>query len=305
MAGELTVSALEQEAADYLAVRRALGFQLANVDGWLSDFARHVEQHGGVATIALALDWASSTSSSERVAARRLSSVRLFARYLQAIDPRTEVPPPGLLSWPSRRRIPYLYSAEDVETLMRHAGGLEPAVWGRSVETALGLLAVTGMRVGEVIALDRSDVDFEEGTVRVRLAKFNKSRLVPVSSTTLLAVAAYLESRRELRVGSSSPALFVDEGGRRIAYPRFLTAFRRVATTAGLPRSARIHDFRHSVAVATILDWYRSGADVHALLPRLSVYLGHVAPKSTYWYLTGSPELMAVVAERLEQEGRP
>jgi integrase/recombinase XerD len=299
------VSGLDEAVADYLAIRRAVGFKLAGADRWLSDFARHVEGHGGVATVALALDWAGSGSSSEPVAARRLSCARLFARYLQAIDPDTEVPPAGLLSCRSRRRVPYLYSADDVEALMRHAGALGPAMWSHSVSTVLGLLAVTGMRVGEVIALDQSDLDPEEATLRVRLAKFNKSRLVPLSASTLGAIDDYLRHRRELAAGSQSAALVVDEHGRRMSYGRFHTAFRRVADAAGIPRTARIHDFRHSFAVATILDWYRSGADVQALLPRLSLYLGHVSPKATYWYLTGSPELMALVAERLEKAGRP
>jgi len=175
------VSALSQSVADYLAIRRAVGFKLDTADRWLADFPWYVESHGGAVTIAIGLEWAASTTKSKGGAARRLSTVRLFSRYLQAIDPGTEVLPPGLVPFVSRRRVPYLYSEGEVEAMMRAARELQPPLWAASTETAIGLLATTGMRVGEVIGLDDDDLDFEDSVLTVRLAKFHKSRLVPVT----------------------------------------------------------------------------------------------------------------------------
>ena len=298
------MSALRQAVADYLAVRRAVGFRLAGTDRWLFAFADYVEDRGGTVTVAVALSWAGESSSTEDGAARRLSCVRLFARYLQAFEPATEVPPAGLLPFRSHRAVPHLYSQPELAAMLAAARRLAPALWATSVETALGLLAVTGMRVGEVTALDDGDLDLAEPLLRVRCAKFGRPRLVPLSPSALAAVVGYRARRRALCPHPASPALLVDEAGRRLAYPRLLKAFHRVASAAGVAPGARLHDLRHSFAVATVLDWYRAGEDVQALLPRLSTYLGHVSPKSTYWYLSASPELMALVAKRLEPRPR-
>ena len=162
----------------------------------------------------------------------------------------------------------------------------------------IGLLAVTGMRIGEVLRLNTVDVDWDTGVLTVWLSKFNKSRHVPVTASTLAALNRYRDQRGRHPV-IKQPALFVSPDGRRLSYPTFGRAFHTLLEATGITAAsgrARIYDMRHSFAVRTVLGWYRDGADVQALLPRLSTYLGHVAPSSTYWYLHAAPELMAIAA---------
>jgi integrase len=198
------------------------------------------------------------------------------------------------------RPVPYLYSHADITALMGAARTLEPALWAATLETIIGLLWATGMRVGEALRLDTVDVDFDRGVLTVWLSKFGKSRLVPLSSSTIAALARYRDRRPS---PLTTPAMFVTPAGERVVYARFNRMFTQLLdkaaiTTAG--RRPRAHDLRHSFAVRTLLGWYRDGADVQALLPRLSTYLGHVEPRSTYWYLSAAPELMALAAERLD-----
>jgi integrase len=164
----------------------------------------------------------------------------------------------------------------------------------------IGVLATTGMRIGEVLALDVGDVDWRSGVITVDASKFSRGRHVPVAPSTLAALDHYRRARP--RPGSGT-ALFVHTRGGRLGYGSFARAFAWALDIAGIssvPQRPRIHDLRHSFAVATVLGWYREGADVAALLPRLSTYLGHTGPAATYWYLSAAPELMAIVAERLE-----
>lgn len=188
---------------------------------------------------------------------------------------------------------------------MAGARRLSPSLRAATTEVVIGLLATTGMRVGEVLALNVRDVDWDTGVVTVWLAKFNKSRHVPLTPSTLAALAHYSETRRRLAPLSDTTAVFVTPGGRRLGYQVFKVAFDRLLETAGIVSASgarpRIHDFRHGFAVRTLLGWYREDADVLALLPRLSTYLGHVDPASTYWYLSAAPELLALAAERVER----
>jgi integrase len=294
------VSALAQAATEYLELRRGAGFKLEGADKLLDEFSAYAEARGGRITVELAMEWATTKSSAKRGVAHRLSVVRLFARYLQAVSPGHEVPPAGLVSARSSRAIPHLYSDAEVIALMTAAQKLEPALRGATTETVIGLLASTGMRIGEVLALDDTDIDWDRALLLIRLAKFDQERLVPLSPSTLSALRRYQERRRSLCPAPSTGALLVTEKGGRLGYPVFRMAFKELSARIGLPGGARIHDLRHSFAVATLLEWYRQGLDVGALMPRLSVYLGHIDPAATYWYLTGSPELMALIAQRLE-----
>ena len=300
------MSVIASDLADYLALRRALGYKLVDDGRHLAQFVAYLDAHDtATVTVATALDWATGTTSAGN-GARRLSVVRGFARYLQAVDPAHEVPPVGLLPNRTTRPVPHLYSDVETTALMNAAKALEPPVWAATVETVIGLLWVTGMRVGEVLRLNVADIDTDTGVATVWLSKFNKSRHVPLTASTLTALAAYARLRRDLLpTAEETTAVFVSMGGQRLSYPVFLKAFVSLLDTTGLStgpgRRPRIHDFRHSFAVRTLLGWYRDGSDVQALLPRLSTYLGHVAPSSTYWYLSAAPELMAVAAERLDR----
>jgi len=302
------MTGLEAAVEDYLALRRAVGFKLQGAGSLLTDFVSYLDSKSAKAiTTPLALDWA-TRSPSPMQSARRLQVVRGFASYLQAIDPRTEVPPGGLLACRGRRRIPYLYSETEVVSLMKAARALQPTLWGATCETVIGLLWATGMRIGEVLRLDRADVGWDDGVLTVSLTKFGKSRHVPLHASTLCALDTYNRLRRRHRLGPNPPSFFVSAKGERLAYPGLRQEFLRLLACCGVPspnsaRQPRIHDLRHSFAVRTVLGWYRAGEDVQALLPRLSTYLGHVDPSTTYWYLSAAPELLALAAECLENEG--
>ena len=201
--------------------------------------------------------------------------------------------------------MPYLYSPADVAALMAQARRIPTPFRAATFETLIGLLAVTGMRVGETIHLLRRDLDWDAAILLIRAAKFNKSRAVPLQASTLEALAAYARTRDRLGPRRQAPTFFVSTVGSPLVYRNVAVTFRDLVTRAGLagdPPSCRprIHDLRHSFAVTTVLEWYRAGADVGARLPWLSTYLGHRDPRSTYWYLHAAPELLALAAHRLE-----
>jgi integrase/recombinase XerD len=238
--------------------------------------------------------------------------VRPFAAHLRTLDAATEVPPPGLIASGRHRATPYLYSDADVRVLVAAAAGLPRRLSAATYPALVSLLAVTGMRVGEAIALDTGDFDDAAGVLTVRAGKFGKSRLLPLHPTAATGLAQYLRTRHRLRPSPGSGALFLSSTGTRLSYNPVHRTFRRLTAQAGLDaRSAtcrpRLHDLRHSFAVATVLDWYRRGQDVPALLPRLATYLGHADPKHTYWYLSAAPELLALATDRLDAHlaGRP
>ncbi len=287
---------------EYLAVRRAVGFELDQPGRDLPRFASFLDaQEAETITTALALSWAAQEGS----ASRRLANVRIFARYVQALDPATEVPPLGLLPVRTRRLTPYLYSDDEIAGLMEGAGLIQPELWGATCQTILGLLWSTGMRVGEVLRLEQADVSFAAGRLRVWLSKLKKSRYVPLSPSALEALASYDRLRRRCCPHPATTRFFVGRRGGAVSYLALRDEFLGLLARTGVPHRAapqrpRIHDLRHSFAVRTMLGWYRAGEDVGALLPRLSTYLGHAEPASTYWYLSAAPELMALAAERLE-----
>ena len=301
------MTGIRQAIGDYLAVRRALGYKLED-HGWLlADFASFLEAAGATAvTTGLALAWATLPQDAlPSWHAARLRVVRGFARHLLALDPATEIPPAELLAGRNRRAVPYLYSEADIAALMAATASLRPVLHAATHKTLIGLLAVSGMRLGEVIRLDRADLDQDGGTVTIRDSKFAKSRQIPLHPTTLAALAGYGQLRDQLCPRPKTPALLVSTAGTRLISQGVHYVFARLARLAGLqPRSQscrpRIHDFRHSLAVSTLLGWYRDGRDVQAMLPVLSTFLGHAKPANTYWYLSAVPELLALAAERRE-----
>lgn len=292
--------------ADYLSLRRSLGFKLERPARQLPEFVDYLEAAGATTvSTELALAWATQPPK-DRTAwcAERLSIARDFAQHLAAIDPATEVPPEDLLRRRRRRAEPYLFSDTEIAALMAAARELSQPLVAATHETLIGLLAVTGMRVGEVIGLDRVDVDVDGNLLVVRNAKFGKSRQLPLHPSTAEALEDYARTRDRLCPKPTAASFFVSSAGTRLIYNNVHYRFLKLAGRAGLePRSAlcrpRPHDLRHSFAVRTLIDWYRQGVDVQARMPLLSTYMGHVEPSETYWYLHAAPELMALASAKL------
>jgi integrase len=303
------VSALRARAEQYLAMRRVLGFKLSTQGRHLMSFVAFCEDRSADhVTADLAIQWATQTSrgsGNEVYQARRLDVVRIFARHLQPLDPATEVPPEDVLSRRYLRVQPYLYSPQEIAALMSAAGALRPALRAATWRTLIGLLAVTGMRQGEACRLLRGDADLETGTLVIRDSKFGKSRLVFLHPTAVAALRPYERARDQ--AFPEAATFLVNSRGRPLNGHNLPHTFAPLAAAAGIQvppgqRAPRLHDLRHAFTVATLLDWYRDGGNVQARLPLLSTWLGHVDPKSTYWYLQAVPELLALAAGRLEQE---
>jgi integrase len=302
------MNSLRQSLIDYLSVRRALGYKLARDEKLLAQFLTYLEELGQqCVSTETAFAWATLPTGVHRSWwSYRLSIIRGFATHLRTIDPATEVPPVDLLPWRPCRATPYLYSEEEVTALVTATATLRTPHRAATYRTLIGLLAVTGMRVGEAIALDRGDFDSINGLLIVRNGKFGKSRELPLHPSTADVLRRYLRRRDRPQSAPSIPALFASTAATRLLYCNVQWTFGRLARHAGLkPRSAscrpRIHDLRHGFAISTILDGYRNGGDPGTRIPLLSTYLGHVDPASTYWYLTAAPELLALAGNRLER----
>lgn len=299
---------LHQAIQEYLSLRRALGHKLARHGRLLSQFVAYItglgEEHPTTKT---ALAWATLPKDVHRKWwASRYSIVRGFASHLRAQDSTTEVPAAGLLPWPRLRATPYLYSEQEIASLLQAAATLQPAHRAATYKTFIGLLAVTGMRVGEAIRLDRKDFDARYGFLTIRHAKFNKLRELPLDPSVVEAMSRYLARRNRPRMARSNAAFFVSTPGARLHYNRVQATFQQLVLQVGLePRSPscrpRLHDLRHSFAMRTMIEAYRQDGDVGPRLALLSTYLGHVDPNETYWYLSAAPELMALAAIRQER----
>jgi integrase/recombinase XerD len=299
---------LASALAEYLTIRRRLGFKLGRHGQLLRDFVTYLdEREATTVTTELAVAWARRPAGARPSWwGARLSVVRVFARYLKTVDPATEVPPADLLPVRSQRATPYLYSASDVEALMAAARRYPSEHRGETYATVIGLLAVTGMRIGEAIRLDLDDIDWAEGALTIRASKFGKSREVVLHPTTIEALRAYARRRQQLRPRPRTPSFFVSLTGTRLIYNNVHFTFHELVEEVGIgPRSPRCrprpHDLRHTFAVNTLLAWYRAGLDVPSRMHLLSTYLGHLDPAGTYWYLSATPELLSLAGERLER----
>lgn len=294
----------------YLCLRRSLGAQMRDPEATLRRFVAFAKAEAAcVITTDLALRFATdkaNTSSATR--AGRLGDVRRFAVFCSMTDSHTEIPPRGLFPERYRRCQPYIYSDDEITRIINAAARLPSPSGMRAATCAalFGLLASTGLRLGEAIGLDRDDVDLGSGLLAIRRAKFGKSRLVPMHDTTTSALARYERQRDQLLPRATSPAFFFNERGRRLTQWNARDSFALVSRAVGLRQPTktrvghgpRLHDMRHTLAARTLIGWYREGRDVERELPRLSAYLGHVHVADTYWYLEAVPELLSLASER-------
>jgi integrase/recombinase XerD len=297
---------LRQALRDYLRIRRQLGYRLAEDGRLLETFVDFLEQSGSATiTTELALAWATLPAGARAHRWRqRLGIVRRFARYLATIDPDAEVPPKDLLPASCVRVAPYIYTDAAIAALMAEARALTPLLRAATYETLIGLMAVSGLRIGETLGLDRQDVDLRDGTLHVR-ARQTKQREVPLHDSTTNALRRYAKLRDQYWPDPKTHAFFVSSAGLRLTRSAVKDTFPKLIRGAGLEgRGQRVrprpHDLRHTFAVRTLLDLHRAGAEVQRELPRLSTYLGHVDPSATYWYLEAVPELLQLVGRRLD-----
>ena len=309
------MSELRQALDDYIAVRRALGFHLRLPARSLRNFVAFVEANKATyITTELAVRWATQPRDAQPATwAWRLGMVRRFASWRRVTDPRTEVPPEGLLPYRYYRSPPYIYSDDEIERLIRAASKLPSAngLRAHSYSTLFGLLSVTGMRVNEALNLDREDVDLEQGILAIRRTKFGKSRLVPVHVSTRDELKHYAKLRAHVFPRPATPAFFLSERGTRITEWSARYTFAKISQQIGLRapakghgRGPRIHDMRHRFAAKTLIRWYRAGVDVERELPKLATYLGHVHVNETYWYLEAVPELLQLATKRLVEKAK-
>jgi integrase len=299
---------LQEHLDDYLRLRRALGFKLERAGQILPQLVAYLEATGArTVTRDLAISWARLPAKAHpRHWAARLAVARGFAAYLQTIDSETEVPPADVFAVRYQRPTPYLWSGTDIRRLLDAARMLTPRLRAASYEALFGLLAVTGMRVGEALALGRDDVDLDDGLIKIRerIAKLERARLVPVHHTTADALNRYTTERDQLCQKPRSTRFFLSSTGTALDRSAVGKTLRRLTTALGLRTQTvhpRAHDLRHSFALRTLIDWQRSGVPVDERISVLSTYLGHVSPAETYWYLTATPELMGLAAQRLDQ----
>ena len=308
---------LEQALTEYLRIRRSLGFRLREPETSLRNFVAFLQAEGAsYITRELALRWATQpTKVQPSTWAWRLGMVRCFAIWHSAAEPRTEIPPAGLLPHRYRRKPPHIYSEEEIQKLLRQTRQLPSAegLRARTYTTLFGLLLATGMRVNEALNLDQPDIDLDLGILHIRRTKFGKSRYVPVHRSTISALKKYAEARDCLFPAPHTPAFLISERGRRITEWIARYTFAKLSQQVGLRlpakghgRGPRLHDMRHRFAARTLIHWYRAGCDVERELPKLATYLGHVHINDTYWYLEAVPELLQLATDRLiPREVRP
>jgi len=291
---------------DYLTLRRALGCELLRPERYLRQFLDYLgERQQDTLTAKAAADWVGQSRHGSAAPGLCMEAIRGFATFLHAHDPAHQIPPPGLFPRRRQRAVPYLFSPADIAALQAAAGRLQGTLRAETYTVLIALLAVTGLRIGEVLALDDGDIDAGEAMLIVRKDKAQSFRLVPLHPTTVAALDGYRRCRDQVLPERAAPAMLVSRTGARLTYNAVHKTFTGLVAAAGLaPRTGRcrpaIHGLRHSYAVNMLAGWYRDGADVPARLPWLSTIMGHSGPASTYWYVSASPELMALAAQRLQ-----
>ncbi len=301
------MTSLSTLLSEYLDHRRRFGADMASAGKMLKPFVAFADAEGAErVTTDLFLRWkAAFGSAGPNTWATRLGVVRSFATWLQGIDERHEVPPKGLVRRRGTRPRPYICSEAEIGRIVLAAAALPSpsGLRGATCSTLFGLIAVTGLRVGEAVGLDDRDVDAVDATLHVRQGKNGRSRVIPVTRCVVDRLQAYQGFRDRAVVHAGSGALFRTDSGRRAGVWTAQRHFREVVQSIGLHplppgRGPRIHDLRHTMASRTILDWFRQGRDVDAEMYKLSAYLGHAGPSSTYYYIEAVPELLALASER-------
>ncbi len=303
------MKSLTRAVDDYLELRRSLGFKLRGYGDCLHEFVSFLAENGVArVTNKFAVEYATQRQNEKPVSwTRRLIIIRGFARYRIGADPKTEIPPLGLLKFRSQRARPYLYSDDEICRLLKAAMKIESPhkLQPHTYHCLFGLLAVSGLRLGEAVNLQPQDVNWSEGFLTIRGAKFGKTRLVPVHPSTLVVLRKYANMRDRTFRGRLLPAFLVTSQGTKLEKTNLSRIFRELSREIGIRRAGvrngpRLHDFRHRFAIETLLRWYRRAESVPKLMPVLSTYLGHSNVSGTYWYLGSTPKLIAAASKLIE-----
>jgi len=304
------MKSLEDHLKEYIAARRALGTQLQEPANTLREFIDFLgRRRAKFITIPLALEWSQQSKAVQRATwARKLSMVRQFARWLNVLEPRHQVPPPRLLNVRHRRSKPHIYSDAEIAQLMEATAVLHPCrpMRALTLKTLIGLLAATGLRPGEAAALEDRDVDLRTGVLVIRESKFGKSRQVPVHESTVVALRNYARVRDRVVPQNRSPSFFVTDAGTALDLAAVRGWFCKISIACGLRKASggkrhgrgpRLQDLRHTFATGRLVKWYRAGLNVSVQMPKLSAYLGHSSVGCTYWYIEAVPELLQLATE--------
>ncbi len=295
---------------DYIASRRKLGFEICTQAKELQLFARYCDTsgHRGPITTDLAISWARLPQKADPIYwAYRLDAVRRFARYRAVFEPETEIPPMGILGSSKRRPTPHIYSEDEIGLFLQAASKLKPidGLKPHTYVTLFGLLVCTGMRISEALRLTDENIDFENGIITIERTKFNKSRMIPIHSSTVKRLKCYWEKKQKYYMLSTCKNVFINDHAIPINYQMALWIFLKIRKSLKWKktengRSPTIHCFRHTFAVQRLIRWYEEGADVNQKILSLSTYLGHVEVTDTYWYLTAVPQLLSICAARFK-----
>lgn len=304
------MKSLQHHLSEYVAARRALGTRLQEPAQTLRQFVRFLaRKKARFITIQLALEWSQQPRDVQRATwARKLSMVRQFARWMNAIDPRHQVPPPCLLDVRHRRSKPHIYSDEEISRLMAEAARLKSSngMKALTLRTLIGLLAATGLRPGEAAGLDQGDVDPEAQLLTIRDSKFGKSRLVPIHPSTVAALRHYARERDRVFGHPGSSFFFVSERGTALDLGAVRRWLCKISIACGLRQKAkghrcgrgpRLQDLRHTFATRRLVEWYESGCNAASQMPKLATYLGHSSVACMYWYIEAVPELLQLATE--------
>ena len=301
---------LKYQVEKYIQFRRQLGYKLENAEKILKNFASFSAEHGvSYIKIDVAVSFSKKNpKASPATWSKSLGIIRQFALFLKTIDQRTEVPPLNFIASSNQRPIPYIYTNEQIQHLLKACKklGSRSEILKHTYYTLFGLVSVTGMRISEAISLEQKNVDFSNEIVFINKTKFRKSRINPLHSSTLYELEKYIDYKSKLFPKSESSNLFVSSAGSGLKYHNVRKAFVQASIFAGLRsgykgHGPRIHDLRHTFAVQTLTEWYKNSTNIDVHLPLLSTYLGHINPVNTYWYLTATPDLLNQAVVRLEK----
>lgn len=303
---------ISQQVEEYISYKKGLGYLIKIESEELRRFAAYSRAigHNDSLTKDIAFQWATLKPDYTRwYMARRMETVRTFAKYICVFDPMAQMPPKGMFGKCHGRTTPYIFTEEEICIIMKAALELQSpdGLRCRTITTVIGLLWSTGMRPSEVCKLLNQDVDLKKGHITIRETKFSKSRILPLHDTTVSKLRSYAEDRDSLRKDFSDPSFFIMTGGRKLALRNLEYALQVIRDNllAGSKkwnrRPPRLYDIRHSFATNTLLDWLKSGINVDSKILYLSTYLGHVKVEDTYWYLTGTPELMQFATGSFEK----